>query len=144
MQTQNITQWIHLDLGSWGKKFSVLQFWLKVYKDPGSFLTFWVLSDIRDYKIWRQKWQRECQKSNRFNKQTNNLLVHQTFLYIPLEFCAWLQRENVLHNFMFYGGCKKAPTKFYFSVWTWITRLGIQLQESLPTFKKVCQLEKSQ
>lgn len=69
-------------------------------------------------------------------KVTNNLLVHQTFLCIPLEFCLWLQRENILHNFLFYGGCKKAPTKFYFSFWTWITLLGIQLQKGCLHLKK--------
>ena len=40
-------------------------------------------------------------------------------------------------NFAFYGGRKRATTKFYFSFCNWIYSLGIQLLEGSPTFDKV-------
>ena len=39
--------------------------------------------------------------------------------------------------FAFYGGGKKATTNFSFSLYSWMWFLGIQLQESSPTFDKV-------
>ena len=47
-----------------------------------------------------------------------------------------------MSNFTLYGGRKQAVTKkFSLSFWTWIWCLGIQLQESTPTFNKVSELE---
>ena len=40
-------------------------------------------------------------------------------------------------NSAFYGGSKQSTTKFSFYFCTWIWSLGIQLQESSPSFDKV-------
>ena len=66
--------------------------------------------------------------NNRFRRQNNN-----TFLYISLPFLH--DYEEKLPNFTFYGGRKLGTTKFYFSFLNLI--LGIQLQESSPTFYEV-------
>ena len=41
---------------------------------------------------------------------------------------------------MLYGGCA-CLTKLYFSFWTWIWLLGIQLQGTSPTFDKEGEME---
>ena len=96
MQTQNNTQWIHLTSARVGRNFQYnynILFWLKIYKDPGSLFTFWVIlgtigSDDSNDKENVKK------AIGLISKVTNNLLVHQTFLCIPLKFCLWLQRED--------------------------------------------------
>ena len=81
--------------------------------------------------------QRERKKNNRFNKQNNNVAraSHLFVLYISLPF---LHHYNVkMPNFAYYGEFIQVTTKFYFSIWTWIWSLGIQLQEGSRTFDKV-------
>ena len=52
--------------------------------------------------------------------------------------CPFLHDYDVnMPNFAFYGGRKQAMTEFYFSFSTWISCLGIQLQEDSPAFDKV-------
>ena len=67
--------------------------------------------------------QQECKKKGLISK-TTTLQVHHTFLYISLPFLH--HYSIVMPNFMFYGECKQATTKFYFSLWAWIWSLGIQ------------------
>ena len=53
-------------------------------------------------------------------------------------FCRFLHDCDVkMPNFALNGKRKQATTKFYFSFWTWIRSLGIQLQEDSPLFDKV-------
>ena len=66
--------------------------------------------------------QQERKKKGLISK-TTTLQVHHTFLYISLH-----HYSIVMPNFMFYGECKQATTKFYFSLWAWIWSLGIQLE----------------
>ena len=69
--------------------------------------------------------QQECKKKG-LKSKTTTLQVHHTFLYISLPFLH--HYSIVMPNFMFYGECKQATTKFYFSLWAWIWSLGIQLE----------------
>ena len=74
--------------------------------------------------------------------KTTTLHVHHAFLYISLP--SLHDHDVKMPYFTFYdGGRKQATTKFSFSFWTWICFLGIQLQESSPTFDKVSELELS-
>ena len=61
--------------------------------------------------------------------QNNNFTGASHFFAI----FALLRRQNA----KFYGERKQATTNVYFSFWTWIWSLGIQLQEISPTFDKV-------
>ena len=58
--------------------------------------------------------------------------MHHACLYISLPIFAVLYNVK-MPNFAVYGVRKLATTKFYFSFWTWIWSLGIQLQEGSPT-----------
>ena len=69
----------------------------------------------------RQKYKRK----NWFNKQNNNFARVSHFFVHFFAVSARLRRENAY--FAFYGERKQASTKFYFSFWTWIWSLGIQL-----------------
>ena len=92
-------------------------------------------SAIRDFKIQRPGWQRECRKNNRFNKQNNKLARASNFLYFSFPFLHdyGMKMPSVASQ----GGRKQGTTKFYFSFWAWIWSLEIQLQEGSPTFNKV-------
>ena len=73
-----------------------------------------MVNDIRDFKIQRRGRQREREKKNkRFYKQTTTLHVHHAFLYISFLFLH--DFDVKMPNFAFYGECKQATTKFYFS-----------------------------
>ena len=61
--------------------FWVLSFLTFQLRFSNSLLEVPVGEDIRDLKIRWQWQQQECQKSNRFNNQNNNLHLHHTFLY---------------------------------------------------------------
>ena len=63
----------------------------------------------------------------RFNKQNNNFARTSHFFVHFFAVLALLRRENV-YNFAFYGERKQAMTKFYFSFWTLIWSLGIQIR----------------
>ena len=65
----------------------------------------------------------------RFDEQNNNFEGVSHFFAI----FALLRRENA----KFYGERKQETTNVYFSFWTWIWSLGIQLQEVSPTFDKL-------
>ena len=69
--------------------------------------------------------------------KTTALHLHHSFLYN--KFSAFLHdREcEVVPNFTFLWRKQASRTKFYFSFWTWIFSLGIQLQKGLPTFAKI-------
>ena len=73
--------------------------------------------------------------------KTTILHVHLSSLYISLS--SLHDYDVKMPYFTFYGGRKQATTKFSFSFWTWICFLGIQLQESSPTFDKVSELQLS-
>ena len=73
--------------------------------------------------------------NNSFNKQNNNLARAAHFFVHFFAGFAGLRHENA--KFRFYGERQQATTKFYFSLWTWIRFLGIQIQEGSPTFDKV-------
>ena len=77
-----------------------------------------------------------------FISKTTTLHVHHSFLYMCIFLCPFSHDyDGNMPNFAFYGGCKQATTKFYFSFCTWIWCLGIQLLEGLPTFDKVNEKE---
>ena len=81
----------------------------------------------------QQRWrQHECQKSNWIKQAKQHT---SCFLYISL---PSLHNYNMkMPNFTFYKGRNQAISTFSFSLWTWIIWfLGIQLQESSPTFDK--------
>ena len=63
--------------------------------------------------------------------KTTTLHVHHTFLHISFPFLH--DYDVKMPNFAFYGGRKQPTKKFYFSFWTWIWSLEIQLQEGSPT-----------
>ena len=65
----------------------------------------------------------------RFDEENNNFVGASHFFAI----FALLRRENGT----FYGERKQETTTVYFSFWTWIWSLGIQLQEVSLTFEKV-------
>ena len=68
-------------------------------------------------------------KKKGLRSETTTFQVHHTFLYISLPFLH--NYSTVMPNFMFYGECKQATTKFYFSLWAWIWSPGIQLEFGL-------------
>ena len=65
----------------------------------------------------------------RFDEENSNFAGASHFFAI----FALLRRENGT----FYGERKQETTTVYFSLWTWIWSLGIQLQKVSPTFDKV-------
>ena len=71
--------------------------------------------------------------NNRFRRKNKKFArASHSFLYFSLPF---LHGYNVkLTNFTFCGKLKQATTKFYFSFWTWVGILWIQLQGVSPTF----------
>ena len=89
----------------------------------------------RYFKIQRRGRQRERKKTIGFISKTITLHVHHAYWYISLAFLH--DYDMKMPNLAFYGLCKQATTKFYFSFLTWKWSLGIQLQEDSPTFDKV-------
>ena len=82
--------------------------------------------------FWRKKaiaWQ---------GKKTT-LHVHHAFLYISLQ--TLHDYHLKMPNFPFCEGRKQAMTKLYFSLWTWIWLIEIQLQKSSLAFDKASELE---
>ena len=78
------------------------------------------------------------------NVKKNNrvLLAKQQLCTCTMLFCTFLcpflhDYDVNMPNFAFYGGRKQATRKCYFSFWTCIWSLGIQLQEGSPTFDKI-------
>ena len=67
--------------------------------------------------------------------KTTTLHVHHDRLYISYPFLHYYDVK--MPDFAFYEVRKQATTTCYFSFWTWIWSLGIQLQEGSPTFDKV-------
>ena len=70
-------------------------------------------------------------RATRLTSKTTRIM----FLYISLP--SLHNYDMKMLNFTFYKGRNQAISTFSFSFWTWIIWfLGIQLQESLPTFDK--------
>ena len=70
-------------------------------------------ASTRDFKIQRRRRRRERQKNNRFYRQYNSFARASHFF---VHFFPFLHDYDVkMPNFVFYGGCKQATTKFYFS-----------------------------
>ena len=69
---------------------------------------------IRDFKMSRRRRQRDRQKSNKLNRQTNNNARVSRFFVHFFAVTARLRRENA-YNFTFYGELKQATAKFSFS-----------------------------
>ena len=108
----------------------------------GMFLT-WISKPIEwrigDFKMPRQRRQRERQKGTRLNRKTTTLHVHHTFLYISLP--SQHDYDVKMPSFTFYGGPKQATAKFSFSFWNWIWFLGNRLKKGSLAFGKVNELE---
>ena len=67
----------------------------------------------REFKMQRQRQQRERQKGNRLLRQTTTLLVHHAF-FVHF-FCHHCTKYDVKKShFTFYGGRKQVTTKFSF------------------------------
>ena len=83
-------------------------------------------NSVRDFKIQQRDRNENVKEKNRFNKQNNNFALASLFFFTFL--LPFLHDYDVkMRNFVFYGEPKQATAKFYFSLWTWIWSLGIQL-----------------
>ena len=92
---------------------------------------------VRSNRYFEIQWRgrQERKKTKSLYKQKQNFALASRLL---VHFLPFLHDYDVkLPNFAFYGLCKQATTKFYFSFWTCKWSLGIQLQEDSPTFDKV-------
>ena len=88
----------------------------------------------RKFKIQRRR-ESQKKKSNSLTRQNKNFARASRFLYISL---PSLHDYHVkMPNFTFHEGCKQAMTKFFFSLWTWIELIEIQLRKSSLAFDKV-------
>ena len=94
-----------------------------------------IQSPYKDFKIQRRGRQQGMSKNNRFYKQNNNF-ARASHLFVHFFARFLMITIKKVPNLTFYGARKQWTTKFYFSVWTWIWSLGIQLQKVSPKFEK--------
>ena len=124
------------------KSFSAVVFLLRLFRQFG--LTGRKAAWRREFPLVTIGTLRSNDADGNKNIKKNNgfLLAKQQLCTCITLFCTFLcpflHDYNVnMPNFAFYGGRKQATTKFYFSFYTWIWFLGIQLPEGSPTFDKV-------
>ena len=78
--------------------------------------------------------ERQKKQKNSFNKQNRSFAPASHFFVHVFPFLH--DYDVKMPNFTFNGKLKQATMKFYFSFWTWIRSLRIQLQFGSPTFDK--------
>ena len=84
--------------------------------------------------MWRQQWQRERQKSNRFSKSAKQQLCTCITLFCTFHLPSLHDYNVKMSKCTFYRGRRQATTKFSCSLWTCMWFLGIQLRQSSLTF----------
>ena len=96
-----------------------------------------LLGTLKSNNVMAKRTTKKGLLSQKKNKQTNKLYTRPShFLYIS---CPFLHDHTKwkCRNSSFMDNVNKQRRNFYFSLWTWIWSLGVQLQEGSPTFDKV-------
>ena len=106
-----------------------------------SILTAYVILVNRNVTIQRHDSKEKVEKAKTKNfksfAQTTTWPVHHFFWHVTSSLSFLHDYNRKKPNIVIYGERKYATTKFYFSFWTEIGSLEIQLQESSPTLDKV-------